>query len=256
MTMAHLRVENLTMRYGQTLIQRDLNFSIERGEIFAIMGGSGCGKSTLLRHMIGLLEPAAGRILYADQDLWQSPRRERSALLRRCGIAYQSGALISSMTVAENVALPLEQFTSHRPAEIRELVELKLALVGLAPFAEQMPAQLSGGQKKRAALARALALDPEYLFFDEPSAGLDPISSRNLDDLIIQLRDSLGSTVVIVSHELPSIFAIADRGLMLDAGSKTQIAIGNPHDLLAHHPDERVQRFLRRGDTVIQGEST
>lgn len=254
--MPHLSVENLTMSYGQTLIQRDINFAIERGEIFAIMGGSGCGKSTLLRHMIGLIEPTAGRILYQGHDLWQSPRHERSALLRRCGIAYQSGALISSMTVAENVALPLEQFTSHRPAEIRELVELKLALVGMAPFAERTPAQLSGGQKKRAALARALALDPEYLFFDEPSAGLDPISSRNLDDLIIQLRDSLGSTVVIVSHELPSIFAIADRGLMLDAGSKTQIAIGNPHDLLAHHPDERVQRFLRRGDTVIQGEST
>ena len=252
---AHLTVDNLTMSYGPTLIQRDLNFAIGRGEIFTIMGGSGCGKSTLLRHLIGLLQPKSGRILFGHDDLWQLSPNARGELQRRCGIAYQSGALLSSMTVAENVALPLEQFSSHRPAEIRELVELKLALVGLAPYADRYPSQLSGGQKKRAALARALALDPEYLFFDEPSAGLDPISSRNLDDLILQLRDSLGSTVVIVTHELPSIFAIADRGVLLDATTKTQIAIGNPHELLAHHPDERVQQFLRRGQPVTHGES-
>lgn len=250
---AHLSVTNLQMRYGSTLIQRDLDFAISQGEIFAIMGGSGCGKSTLMRHLIGLQRPTAGHIYYGSNDLWQLPPEARSALLRRCGIAYQSGALISSMTIAENVALPLEQFTSHRRPEIRELVELKLALVGLAPFADRYPAQLSGGQKKRAALARALALDPEYLFFDEPSAGLDPLSSRHLDDLILQLRDSLGSTVVIVTHELPSIFAIADRAVMLDAETKTQIAIGNPHELLANHPDPRVQHFLRRGDTIIKG---
>lgn len=252
---AHLTVDNLTMSYGPTLIQRDLNFAIGRGEIFTIMGGSGCGKSTLLRHLIGLLQPKSGRILFGHDDLWQLSPNARGELQRRCGIAYQSGALLSSMTVAENVALPLEQFSSHRPAEIRELVELKLALVGLAPYADRYPSQLSGGQKKRAALARALALDPEYLFFDEPSAGLDPISSRNLDDLILQLRDSLGSTVVIVTHELPSIFAIADRGVLLDATTKTQIAIGNPHDLLADHPDPRVQQFLRRGQPVTHGES-
>lgn len=252
---AHLTVDNLTMSYGSTLIQRDLNFAIGRGEIFTIMGGSGCGKSTLLRHMIGLLQPKVGRILFGRDDLWQLSPTARGELQRRCGIAYQSGALLSSMTVGENVALPLEQFSSHRPAEIRELVELKLALVGLAPYADRYPSQLSGGQKKRAALARALALDPEYLFFDEPSAGLDPLSSRNLDDLILQLRDSLGSTVVIVTHELPSIFAIADRGVLLDATTKTQIAIGNPHELLAHHPDERVQQFLRRGQPVTHGES-
>ncbi|MDX5299500.1 MAG: ATP-binding cassette domain-containing protein [Gammaproteobacteria bacterium] len=244
----HIRVRNLTMAYGETVIQRDLNFDVRRGDIFIIMGGSGCGKSTLLKHLIGLNEPRSGDILYGDQNLWKLSERKRRALMQHFGISYQSGALISSMTLAENVAMPLELYTALKAPDIRELVSLKLALVGLAGFEEYYPSEISGGMKKRAALARAIALDPDILFFDEPSAGLDPISAKLLDDLILSLRDSLGATVVMVTHELASIFAIGSNGVFLDADSKTLLATGAPHDLLNHCELPTVQRFLRRGD--------
>lgn len=243
----HLEVRGVTLAYGETVIQRDLSFTVRRGDVFAIMGGSGCGKSTLMRLMVGLKTPAAGEILYDGQDLWAGGPAERAALLRRIGVLYQSGALWSAMTLAENVALPLEEHTRLGPAEIREIVELKLALVGLAGYEDYTPAELSGGMRKRAGLARAIALDPEILFFDEPSAGLDPISSRRLDELILELRDSLGATVVVVTHELASIFAIADDSVLLDRGARTMIAAGHPEALLADSPDPRVREFLSRG---------
>jgi phospholipid/cholesterol/gamma-HCH transport system ATP-binding protein len=244
---AHIVVKNLTMAYGSYVIQKDLNFEIGRGEIFVIMGGSGCGKSTLLRHLIGLIEPAAGEVFYDGKSFWKSSPEERELFLRRMGILYQSGALWSSMTLAENVALALEEYTDLRSNEIREIVSYKLALVGLAGFEDFYPSEISGGMRKRAGLARAMALDPEILFFDEPSAGLDPISSHRLDDLILELKESLGGTVVIVTHELPSIFAIADNSVFLDVETKTMIATGNPKTLLAESPDPKVQEFLRRG---------
>ncbi len=245
---AHIEVRNLTMAYGSFVIQRDLNFSVELGEIFVIMGGSGCGKSTLLRHMIGLVEPASGEILINGQDFWASSLEERENLLRRVGVLYQSGALWSSMTLAENVAMPLEVATELSPALIREVVSYKLSLVGLAGFEDFYPSEISGGMRKRVGLARAMALDPEILFFDEPSAGLDPISSRRLDDLILELRDSLGSTVVVVTHELFSIFSIADNSVFLDAETKTMLAVGNPKKLRDESNDKKILEFLRRGE--------
>ena len=244
---AHITVQNLTMAYGSYVIQRDLNFEINQGEIFVIMGGSGCGKSTLLRHLIGLIQPAVGRVLYNEWDFWNADPGERELFLRRIGILYQSGALWSSMTLAENVSLALEEYTDFNARQIREIVSYKLALVGLAGFEDYYPSEISGGMRKRAGLARAMALDPEILFFDEPSAGLDPISSHRLDDLILELRDSLGGTVVVVTHELPSIFAIADNSVFLDAETKTMIAQGDPKTLLEESPDSKVQEFLRRG---------
>jgi len=243
----HITVQDLTMAYGSFVIQHDLNFSIKRGEIFVIMGGSGCGKSTLMRHMIGLIKPKSGEILYNGKDFWKLEREERERMLRRMGVLYQSGALWSSMTLAENVALVLEEYTNLRKPEISEIVSYKLALVGLAGFEEFYPAEISGGMRKRAGLARAMALDPEILFFDEPSAGLDPISSHRLDDLILELRDSLGSTIVVVTHELASIFAIADNSVFLDPETKTMIAQGSPKQLLSESSDPKVQEFLKRG---------
>lgn len=248
MSAAHISVERLTMAYGQVVVQRDLNFSIGRGEIFVIMGGSGCGKSTLLRHLIGLQRPAQGRIDYGGEDFWQADEERRQAIMRRIGVLYQSGALFSSLTLAENVALPLAEFSDLSRAEIADLVAYKLALVGLAGFEDYYPAEISGGMQKRAGLARAMALDPEILFFDEPSAGLDPLSARRLDDLIIRLKESLGSTIVIVTHELASIFAIASQSIFLDAESKTLIAQGPPQQLLAESTDPRVVQFLTRGE--------
>lgn len=244
----HIEVRNLTMAYGSFVIQRDLNFSVERGEIFVIMGGSGCGKSTLLRHMIGLIEPASGEILINDQDFWTSSPEDQENLLRRVGVLYQSGALWSSMTLAENVAMPLEVATELSPALIREVVSYKLSLVGLAGFEDFYPSEISGGMRKRVGLARAMALDPEILFFDEPSAGLDPISSHRLDDLILELRDSLGATVVVVTHELYSIFAIADNSVFLDAETKTMLAVGNPKKLRDESDDKKILEFLKRGE--------
>ena len=228
----HITIRNLTMKYGDFLIQRDLDFVIHRGDIFIIMGGSGCGKSTLLRHLVGLKEPAKGDVFYEHESFWNAEVQSRKRMMRQFGVLFQSGALWSSMTLAENVALPLAEYTDLKPYEIREVVSLKLALVGLAGFEEYYPNEISGGMQKRAGLARAMALDPEILFFDEPSAGLDPISSRRLDDLIQELRDSLGATVVIVTHELASIFAIGTNSVFLDAETKTMLAVGPPNMLL------------------------
>jgi phospholipid/cholesterol/gamma-HCH transport system ATP-binding protein len=244
----NIEIRNLTMAYGSFVVMRDLNFSIHSGEVFIVMGGSGCGKSTLMRHMIGLMAPAKGQVLYDGVSFWESDPQERTRMMRRFGVLYQSGALWSSMTLAENVALPLQQYTDLTAESIREMISLKLALVGLAGFEEYFPAELSGGMRKRAGLARAMALDPDVLFFDEPSAGLDPISARRLDDLILELRDSLGTTIVAVTHELASIFAIADNSVFLDTDTKTQIALGNPRTLRAESHDPKVRRFLTRGE--------
>ncbi len=244
----HIRVQGLTMAYGSFVLMRDLTFSVRRGEVFVIMGGSGSGKSTLLRHLIGLNEAAAGEIFYGEESFTRADPETRERMLQRFGVLYQSGALFSSMTLLQNVTLPLGEYTDLPPRELREVAALKLALVGLRGFEDYYPSQISGGMQKRAGLARAMALDPEVLFFDEPSAGLDPITSRRLDDLILELRDSLGATVVVVTHELASIFAIADNCVFLDAESRTMIATGSPRELLAHSTDPRVREFLTRGE--------
>ena len=245
----HIVVNDLTMAYGDFVIQRDLTFTIDRGDIFIIMGGSGCGKSTLLRILVGLKSPAKGKVFYGDDDFWGIPEGERDGLMRRMGILYQSGALWSSMTLAENVALPLREYTLLGEDQIRDVVALKLALVGLAGFEDYYPSEISGGMRKRAGLARAMALDPEILFFDEPSAGLDPISAKLLDDLIIEIRNSLGATIVVVTHELSSIFAIGNNSVFLDPETKTMLASGDPNQLASASGDERIHRFLTRGDT-------
>lgn len=243
-----IMVRDLEMRYGSYLVMSKLNFDVLRGEIKVIMGGSGCGKSTLLRHLIGMEFPTRGSIVMLSQKV--SPDDAALTRLRhRFGVLYQGGALWSSMTLAENVALPMETFTRMGRKEIAEVVAFKLALVGLSGFGDRYPAELSGGMRKRAGLARAIALDPEILFVDEPSAGLDPLSARRLDELILALRDSMKTTVVIVTHELDSIFTIADTALFLDAESKTAIADANPNELRNGTADapERVRTFLRRG---------
>src|SRR5262247_3956544 len=247
-TEPRITINNLTMAYGTFVIQHDLNFSIKPGEIFIIMGGSGCGKSTLLRHLIGLMSPAKGEVLYDGEGFWTATPEDRERMMRRFGVLYQSGAMWSSMTLAENVALRRGQYTDLRPREIREVVSLKLALVGLAGFEDFYPSEISGGMRKRAGLARAMALDPDILFFDEPSAGLDPISSRLLDDLILELRDSLGATVVVVTHELASIFTIGDNGVFLDPITKTMLAVGHPMTLRDTSPEPKIRAFLRRGE--------
>src|SRR5512136_3386856 len=236
-------VKDLDMGYGDFVLMRNLNFTVHRGDVFIIMGGSGCGKSTLLKILVGLKTPARGQVFYGDTDFWGGDPEARERIQRRFGILYQSGALWSSMTLAENIALPLEQYTELKPSQIREVVSLKLALVGLAGFEDFYPSEISGGMKKRAGLARAMAMDPDILFFDEPSAGLDPISSRRLDDRILELRDSLGATIVVVTHELASIFAIADDSVFLDPESKTAIASGPPRQLLSETRDPRVRAF-------------
>ena len=243
----HITVSHLTMAYGSFVLMRDLNFTINHGDVFVIMGGSGCGKSTLLRHLIGLNEPAQGNIYYGDENFTRADPAKRQEMVRRMGVLFQSGALWSSMTLAENVGLSLGEYTDLSPAEIRDVASLKLALVGLKGFEDYYPSQISGGMQKRAGLARAMALDPEILFFDEPSAGLDPISSRLLDDLILELRDSLGATVVVVTHELASIFTIGNNSVFLDTETRTMSAGGDPKELLAHSPNPTVRRFLTRG---------
>ncbi len=247
-TKDHIVVRNLTMAYGDFVIQRDVDFSVGRGDIFIIMGGSGCGKSTLLRHMIGLQKPARGEILFDNKNFWGVGEPEREAIKRGFGVLFQSGALWSSMTLAENVALPLEEYTNLHPNEIKDIVSLKLSLVGLAGFENYYPSEISGGMKKRAGLARAMALDPNILFFDEPSAGLDPVSARLLDDLILELRDSLGATIVIVTHELASIFAIGNNSVFLCPETKTRIAGGHPRRLLEETDNRKVRNFLTRGE--------
>jgi phospholipid/cholesterol/gamma-HCH transport system ATP-binding protein len=248
-----IEVRDLTMAYGDFVIQRDLSFTVSRGDVFIIMGGSGCGKSTLLRHLIGLKAPARGQVLYDGEDFWAAEPAERSRRMRRFGVLYQQGALWSSMTLAENVALPLEELTDLGDDEIHDVVSLKLSLVGLAGFEDYYPPEISGGMRKRAALARATALDPEILFFDEPSAGLDPVASKRLDELIVELSTSLGTTVVVVTHELDSIFAIGTSSVFLDAESRTQIAVGDPRKLAAESRDPRVIDFLGRQGTRPNG---
>ena len=243
----HIIVRDLTMAFGSFVVMKNLTFTVNRGDVFIIMGGSGCGKSTLLRHLIGLIEPAKGEVLYGDQNFTTASPQEREAILRRVGILYQSGALFSSLTLAENIALPLEEFTALQSSEIREVAALKLALVGLKGFEDFYPSQISGGMQKRAGLARAMALDPEVLFFDEPSAGLDPISSRLLDNLILELRDSLGATIVVVTHELASIFTIGNNSIFLDVDTRTMSASGDPKELRDHSDNPNVRRFLTRG---------
>jgi phospholipid/cholesterol/gamma-HCH transport system ATP-binding protein len=241
-----IEVRNLTMQYGDLVIMNDLNFTIERGEVFVIMGGSGSGKSTLLKHLIGLKPPAHGTILFDGEDFTTADESHRKAVLRRMGVLYQNGALWSGLTLAENVSLPLEEFTGLDSRAIAEVVSLKLALVGLRGFEEFYPSAISGGMRKRAALARAIALDPEVLFFDEPSSGLDPISASRLDDLILEIKASFGTTIVVVTHDLESIFRIADRALFLDITEKTMTALGNPSELRDHPPSNEVHRFLTR----------
>lgn len=244
-----IEVSGLTMAYGDFVIQKDLNFTIQSGDVFIIMGGSGCGKSTLLRHLIGLKRPAAGKIYYQGDSFWEFDSERRQQIMRRMGVLYQSGALWTHMTLAENVALPLQTYTGLTQSEVAELVSFKLSLVGLKGFEAYYPSEISGGMQKRAGLARAMALDPALLFFDEPSAGLDPVSARRLDELILELSDSLGTTIVVVTHELASIFAIGSDSVFLDPVSKTMIAQGNPTELLARSTDLRVREFLTRGNS-------
>jgi len=245
-TTPHLDIRNLRMAYGDVVIQKNLNFTVKHGEVFVIMGGSGCGKSTLLRHLVGLMEPSRGEVLINGTNLWQVSIDERNQIISHNGVLYQGGALWSSMTLGENIAMPLTEYTDLSPKQVQEVIAYKLSLVGLAGFEDYYPSEISGGMRKRAGLARAMALDPEILFFDEPSAGLDPVSSRLLDDLILELRDSLGATVVIVSHELASIFAIGDNSIFLDPDEKTIIASGPPKELLERSEDPRVIQFLTR----------
>ena len=244
----HITVKDLTLAYGSFVIQHDLDFTINRGDIFIIMGGSGCGKSTLMRGLSGLKAPATGQVLYDGVNFWDGTPQDQEKIRRSFGVMFQSGALWSSMTLAENVALPLEQYTTLNRNQILKLVSLKLALVGLGGFEEFYPSEISGGMQKRVGVARAMALDPDILFFDEPSAGLDPVSARRLDDLILELRDSLKTTMVVVTHELASIFAIADNSVFLDPETKTMIAHGDPKKLLAESKDPKVHNFLTRGE--------
>jgi len=248
----HIIVRDLTMAYGSFVLQRDLSFTVNRGDVFIIMGGSGCGKSTLMRHLIGLKEPAKGQVFYGSMNFWEAEPDERDRMMRRIGVMYQSGALWSSLTLAENIALSLELYTNLKPAQVREIASLKLSLVGLAGFEDYYPSEISGGMKKRAGIARAMALDPEILFFDEPSAGLDPVSARMLDDLILQLKESLGTTVVVVTHELASIFTIGNNSVFIDAEEKTMIATGDPKRLLAECGHPTIRNFLTRGEAKAE----
>jgi len=243
---AHVEVAGLTLAYGERVVQEGLRFAIGRGEIFVIMGDSGCGKSTLMRHMIGLNRPAAGEVLYDGEPFWAAADDARARISRKFGVLYQNAALFSSMTLGENVSLPLVEHAGLSRPSAAGIAELKLALVGLAGFEEYYPAEVSGGMRKRAGLARAMALDPEILYFDEPSAGLDPLSSRRLDDLILELRDSSGTTIVLVTHELSSIFELGDEAVFLDAERKTIVARGKPSEL-KNSPDSKVRAFMNRG---------
>jgi len=241
-----ISVSGLTMGFGDRIIQKDLSFEIRRGEIFVILGGSGCGKSTLLKHLIGLHRPMSGRITIAGMTMNPLEQDTYHRILNRIGVMYQGGALFSSMTIGQNIALPMSEYTGLDQRAMEDLVRLKLRQVGLEGFENHLPEEISGGMKKRAAIARALALNPEILFLDEPSAGLDPISSAELDDLILRLNRTLGTTFVIVTHELPSIFSIASRVIMLDKTTKSIIAEGDPRDLRDHSTHPFVRQFFNR----------
>ncbi len=248
-----IKVEDFEARYGEEVVLKDVNFEVHQGEIFVILGGSGCGKSTLLKHMIGLYRPYRGHIWIDDIDLAEADDEALSRLQKRFGVLYQSGALLGSMTVAENVGLPLTAFTTLPSEVIETIIRIKLDLVGLSGYEGHLPAELSGGMKKRAGLARAMALDPHILFFDEPSAGLDPITAAQLDHLLLEINSSLGTTMVIVTHELESIFAIAHRVLMLDKARRTAVAEGDPRWLKDHAEDPFVRDFFNRRAEPIHG---
>jgi len=243
---AQVEVRGLTMAHGGQVIQQDLSFAVARGEIFVVMGDTGCGKTMLMRHMVGLDPPAAGEVLYAGEPLWAAEPSRREQLKRRFGVLFQNGALFSSMTLEENVALPLAVHARLSPAAAAEVARLKLALVGLCGFEQHYPSEISGGMRKRAGLARAMALDPEVLYVDEPSSGLDPLSARRLDDLILELRDSAGTTVVLVTHQLPTIFELGDHAVFLDSERRTMVAAGRPHEL-TECADPKVRAFMSRG---------
>ncbi|MCW8928712.1 MAG: ATP-binding cassette domain-containing protein [Gammaproteobacteria bacterium] len=248
-------VENLTMAYENQIIQKNLNFTIKRNDIFIIMGNSGSGKSTLMRAMTGLSRPSSGDIFYQcdnqHQGFWQSPKKTQVNIMEQFGVMFQNGALFSSMTLLENVSLRLTQVTQYSPARIRKIAAFKLSLVGLKGFEHYYPSEISGGMQKRVAIARAMAMDPPILFFDEPSAGLDPLSSKLLDDLLLELQDSMGITMIVVTHELDSIFAIGNNAIFLDHDQKTIIARGNPKEMLSNSEHEQVRAFLNRGNSPI-----
>ncbi|MCK9603749.1 MAG: ATP-binding cassette domain-containing protein [Candidatus Omnitrophica bacterium] len=248
-----IEVRNVDLGYDDYVVMRNLNFSIQKGDIFIVMGGSGCGKTTLLKALIGLKGPTKGEVLYYGKNFWDKDDKEQQDIMQRFGVLYQGGALWSSLTLGENVALPLQLYSKLSVKQIRQVVELKLALVGLAGYADFYPSEISGGMRKRAGLARAIALDPDIIFFDEPSSGLDPLNARMLDDLILELRDTLGATIVVVTHELASIFAVGNNSIFLDPESKTMIASGNPKELLKNSSDPRVIKFLTRGEKLGAG---
>ena len=250
---AIIRAENLSIGYEGKVIMRNLSFDIPKGDIFIIMGGSGCGKSTLLRTLTGLIPAQAGHVWIHNTDFFNADLEEKLKIMKNSGILYQGGALFSSMTLAENVALPLQQYTRYSPEKISQIVSFKLALVGLAGYEGYYPSEISGGMRKRAGLARALALDPEIVYFDEPSAGLDPVSSKNLDDLILEINKTLGTTIIVVTHELASIFAIGKNSIFLDKTVQTISAKGNPKELLKNPPNEQVYEFLTRGEHHEKG---
>ncbi len=243
-----IEVKNLNIGYDDFVLLKDISFQVNKGDIFIIMGGSGCGKSSLLKVLTGLMPPQKGTILLNGVNFTKADERTRVQMMQKSGILYQSSALFSSMTLAENVALPLQQYTDYSSKTIQELVSLKLALVGLAGFEEFYPSEISGGMKKRAGLARALALDPEIVYFDEPSAGLDPISSKLLDDLILDLNHNFGTTIVVVTHELNSLFHIGTNSIFLDGDTKSIQGVGNPKELLKNPPNAKVRAFLTRGE--------
>ena len=245
-TVPKLRVEGLSFGYGGKPIQHDISFEVATGSIFAIMGGSGCGKSTLMKAMIGLLRPIEGTIHVESEDYWAAAGERRAEIGRRFGVVFQSGALWSSMSAEENVALPLRLFSPLPDTEILALARLKLSMVGLGALGAEMPAGLSGGMRRRVGIARALSLEPEVLFLDEPSAGLDPISAKRLDDLIVELRSGFGVTVVMVSHELPSLLDICDDGIFLDAETGTSIARGAPKAMRETSTHPTVKAFMNR----------
>jgi phospholipid/cholesterol/gamma-HCH transport system ATP-binding protein len=241
-----IEVKGLECHYEDTVVLADVTFRVRPAEIFFIIGGSGCGKTTLLRNLVGLVRPFQGEVFFNGRSFTNADSSNRRAMLKTFGMLFQSGALWTSLTLAENIALPLEEYTHLPPDEIRNIAAFKLAQVGLTGFEEHYPSEISGGMRKRAGLARALALDPSIVFFDEPSAGLDPVSARLLDELIVQIRDTFGTTIVIVSHDVDSIFGIADRAIMLDRDKRGIIAEGKPSDLVASSANPKVVEFLTR----------